>query len=219
MKRWFAIASISFFFNDTATTEIYTLSLHDALPISSSGVPNVAIRAICASAHARYGRSSRAARSSWRNAFSAWIARSSTMTTSAVRRWCRPPSGARRPDRVFQLPRCEAWYDSSPPQPKSAVADFGHFVEWPNPRYSEVRLGGGRPAPAGREGVTALQHVRRRCHALRRRHPTPDCLRQSHPPPAGEGGPDVVTPLKQIHGTAPFRSEQSDDLAVRADVD
>src|ERR1700730_9137837 len=34
---------------------------------------------------------------------------------------------------------------SSPlPQPKSAVADFGHFVEWPNPRYSEVRLGRGR---------------------------------------------------------------------------
>src|SRR5258708_28726922 len=28
---------IFFFFNDTATTEIYTLSLHDALPISSTG--------------------------------------------------------------------------------------------------------------------------------------------------------------------------------------
>src|SRR5256885_15539576 len=27
-------ASLFFFFNDTATTEIYTLSLHDALPIS-----------------------------------------------------------------------------------------------------------------------------------------------------------------------------------------
>src|SRR5574343_2048905 len=27
-----------FFFNDTATTEIYTLSLHDALPISPSPV-------------------------------------------------------------------------------------------------------------------------------------------------------------------------------------
>src|SRR5689334_24398528 len=27
-------SSIFFFFNDTATTEIYTLSLHDALPIS-----------------------------------------------------------------------------------------------------------------------------------------------------------------------------------------
>src|SRR6266498_582062 len=26
-----------FFFNDTATTEIYTLSLHDALPISAVG--------------------------------------------------------------------------------------------------------------------------------------------------------------------------------------
>src|SRR3712207_8548551 len=29
--------SLFFFFNDTATTEIYTLSLHDALPISQSG--------------------------------------------------------------------------------------------------------------------------------------------------------------------------------------
>src|SRR2546422_1201285 len=28
------ISSLVFFFNDTATTEIYTLSLHDALPIS-----------------------------------------------------------------------------------------------------------------------------------------------------------------------------------------
>src|SRR2546426_7316580 len=27
------VFSLSFFFNDTATTEIYTLSLHDALPI------------------------------------------------------------------------------------------------------------------------------------------------------------------------------------------
>src|SRR3712207_9340717 len=27
--------SVVFFFNDTATTEIYTLSLHDALPISA----------------------------------------------------------------------------------------------------------------------------------------------------------------------------------------
>src|SRR2546430_6802929 len=30
------LTSILFFFNDTATTEIYTLSLHDALPISTS---------------------------------------------------------------------------------------------------------------------------------------------------------------------------------------
>src|SRR5690348_17914313 len=29
------VFSLFFFFNDTATTEIYTLSLHDALPISA----------------------------------------------------------------------------------------------------------------------------------------------------------------------------------------
>src|SRR6266496_2027118 len=29
-----------FFFNDTATTEIYTLSLHDALPISTASPPS-----------------------------------------------------------------------------------------------------------------------------------------------------------------------------------
>src|SRR2546429_6065712 len=34
-----------FFFNDTATTEIYTLSLHDALPISTSGSATVRGRA------------------------------------------------------------------------------------------------------------------------------------------------------------------------------
>src|SRR2546430_13350642 len=34
-----------FFFNDTATTEIYTLSLHDALPISGSAVPNAVVTA------------------------------------------------------------------------------------------------------------------------------------------------------------------------------
>src|SRR5256885_5939393 len=32
------LMSLFFFFNDTATTEIYTLSLHDALPISRQGV-------------------------------------------------------------------------------------------------------------------------------------------------------------------------------------
>src|SRR5260221_13097739 len=31
--RWSQLISVFFFFNDTATTEIYTLSLHDALPI------------------------------------------------------------------------------------------------------------------------------------------------------------------------------------------
>src|SRR5256885_17010594 len=36
----YPVAIFFFFFNDTATTEIYTLSLHDALPISHrSGTP------------------------------------------------------------------------------------------------------------------------------------------------------------------------------------
>src|SRR5256885_12268642 len=38
------VIKIYFFFNDTATTEIYTLSLHDALPISAGQ---------CAAGHAR----------------------------------------------------------------------------------------------------------------------------------------------------------------------
>src|SRR2546430_6914156 len=33
-QHWLQL-SLFFFFNDTATTEIYTLSLHDALPISA----------------------------------------------------------------------------------------------------------------------------------------------------------------------------------------
>ena len=33
-QRLTDMVCVIFFFNDTATTEIYTLSLHDALPIS-----------------------------------------------------------------------------------------------------------------------------------------------------------------------------------------
>src|SRR6266705_7124120 len=41
MKKPYATSTLVFFFffNDTATTEIYTLSLHDALPISHVGHP------------------------------------------------------------------------------------------------------------------------------------------------------------------------------------
>src|SRR2546429_1117130 len=37
VTRSFALTASFFFFNDTATTEIYTLSLHDALPIYRTG--------------------------------------------------------------------------------------------------------------------------------------------------------------------------------------
>src|SRR2546429_5345695 len=57
--------ALVFFFNDTATTEIYTLSLHDALPISAATLsacpwpaPAAAIPTSC-----RWAR----ARSSWRS--------------------------------------------------------------------------------------------------------------------------------------------------------
>src|SRR3712207_8329880 len=45
---------VVFFFNDTATTEIYTLSLHDALPISP------VVRVLCTSSEARSSRRSSA---------------------------------------------------------------------------------------------------------------------------------------------------------------
>src|SRR5256885_11888038 len=38
------LCSFFFFFNDTATTEIYTLSLHDALPISRIAAARTMIR-------------------------------------------------------------------------------------------------------------------------------------------------------------------------------
>src|SRR5258706_13648582 len=52
-----------FFFNDTATTEIYTLSLHDALPICSWAWRGLAIDSTSAPTRARYRRSAR----SWRS--------------------------------------------------------------------------------------------------------------------------------------------------------
>src|SRR2546425_3806090 len=59
-----------FFFNDTATTEIYTLSLHDALPISRVG-----------------------------NAFLGWLAHSSCRTTSGKAFCGEGPPGGRDPQR------------------------------------------------------------------------------------------------------------------------
>src|SRR2546429_6344902 len=40
------LAFFFFFFNDTATTEIYTLSLHDALPISPRAARHQAVRVV-----------------------------------------------------------------------------------------------------------------------------------------------------------------------------
>src|SRR2546425_5972487 len=53
-----------FFFNDTATTEIYTLSLHDALPISPAGyTPAVDVGPLCAALRQMLRGSARSLRS------------------------------------------------------------------------------------------------------------------------------------------------------------
>src|SRR6202023_4213822 len=44
-------SSFVFFFNDTATTEIYTLSLHDALPIYFPLLFTACVRLIISNAH------------------------------------------------------------------------------------------------------------------------------------------------------------------------
>src|SRR6266513_3246244 len=43
-SHYYTLPLFFFFFNDTATTEIYTLSLHDALPIYPRGNPRGADR-------------------------------------------------------------------------------------------------------------------------------------------------------------------------------
>src|ERR1041385_9534274 len=49
MRCGFVLFLLFFFFNDTATTEIYTLSLHDALPICRDGRSKSPVwRAYCA---------------------------------------------------------------------------------------------------------------------------------------------------------------------------
>src|SRR3712207_1905919 len=54
---------ISFFFNDTATTEIYTLSLHDALPISMARAIRASVTvSMLAATIGMFSRSSRVKR-------------------------------------------------------------------------------------------------------------------------------------------------------------
>src|SRR6266446_10054935 len=49
------LSVLCFFFNDTATTEIYTLSLHDALPIFADGYPGDAHAAVDSTVKALIG--------------------------------------------------------------------------------------------------------------------------------------------------------------------
>ena len=51
---WIGYCGFVFFFNDTATTEIYTLSLHDALPIFNSPETMAQLNGDMAIGHVRY---------------------------------------------------------------------------------------------------------------------------------------------------------------------
>src|SRR5690606_40846145 len=53
------LCHVLFFFNDTATTEIYTLSLHDALPISATRAPAIAGALVVRGAPRRVGEPGR----------------------------------------------------------------------------------------------------------------------------------------------------------------
>src|SRR5438270_6551122 len=56
-RESFSSSTLLFFFNDTATTEIYTLSLHDALPISRQPdlrEPATSVHLVAASLSASY---------------------------------------------------------------------------------------------------------------------------------------------------------------------
>src|SRR2546422_1339086 len=71
--------SFFFFFNDTATTEIYTLSLHDALPISP---PRLTIRS-ARSARPCSSRVNWTSSCAARPSSSAWTDRKSTRLNSS----------------------------------------------------------------------------------------------------------------------------------------
>src|ERR1043165_10161202 len=86
----------SFFFNDTATTEIYTLSLHDALPISS---PDTMPETSANGGPARLGRRRRDRKSTRLNSSHVALSRmpSSACKKTQSRRSTTPTSGLRGP--------------------------------------------------------------------------------------------------------------------------
>src|SRR3712207_6575796 len=102
-----SVLSLCFFFNDTATTEIYTLSLHDALPISASAHPwrDSALVIRSAGHHGQPGGGVRQVHGGDRHrsgsprgddaTFCAGLSGSSSPATGAAAISCRCPVGAR----------------------------------------------------------------------------------------------------------------------------
>src|SRR5260221_3717435 len=137
--------SFFFFFNDTATTEIYTLSLHDALPIFLAKYP--AISEICP-ARARMEEL--------------------PLRCAAAPRSCeedhRPPI-PRLPAPTWRSPRLRLAVDAFPrPHDTSALArDFAQWAQ--TSRWVQARKPGSaygklqpRPDPAGRKAQKCARH-------------------------------------------------------------
>src|SRR5262249_58276477 len=76
--------------------------------------------------------------------------------------------------------------------------------------------GGGRPASVGREGVTAAPHAPDSPRPAAGRHPTPDRLQRSDPPPPGEGEERPSLPTK-LRTALPFALTASQEAAI-ADI-
>src|SRR2546422_5915745 len=83
-----------FFFNDTATTEIYTLSLHDALPISLDWASSEKLSGLCSSGQAEFAKSW----AGWKQTGPTWSRKAEVSSgTSRTRRGTRTPGRALLP--------------------------------------------------------------------------------------------------------------------------
>src|SRR3989441_11616123 len=111
--------SFFFFFNDTATTEIYTLSLHDALPISSTSSSPTRRTGSSGSARARSRASPprTTGTSGWTSSrsstSSAWRGRSASRGSVWRRRRTSPPRS------VGRLPAAARTWSTSASTPRS----------------------------------------------------------------------------------------------------
>src|SRR3712207_9190529 len=90
--------SLFFFFNDTATTEIYTLSLHDALPIgplgAGSGPARVTGSVIESRSMSRHRARTWGEVRSSRSSSSGGLTRRAAWTHSSLKRWMKAANGS-----------------------------------------------------------------------------------------------------------------------------
>src|ERR1043165_8903851 len=151
LDRW-GVSLLFFFFNDTATTEIYTLSLHDALPISGA-----------------LGRRPRAARGGLALALGERQRSPRPRLRSALRRSSSPAARRRG---ALAAGRAAGGPSSGPPRHVARAAGAG-----PQRRVRRVHRGAGKslvPAPP-------LRPARRtRGHGHGARSGQPRCLVRDH---------------------------------------